>query len=171
MFQRSMSLYEDVSDERGDTTRQLIGQATWVRVNEEAKETFDLTLFRSVHSNNLYLETDNRDNPPVHLTSAHGDYQTPRILFKGFPGKQLYLYYGNEDVTTPQYDLNLIATEILSTPPSEAGLGSEEILKVKPWWEAPVPAGNMKYAFWIVMGLVVIGLLGVIGKLLPGENV
>ncbi len=170
LFQRTVSLYEDVLDERGDTQHRPLGQATWVRTHGESNEGFHFALSRYPMSKKLLLETDNRDNPPIHLTSAKGYYTTSRLLFKAAPGKEIYLYYGNDDVAAPQYDLALIAGELLATPPFEASLGAEEVLKVKPWWEAPIPSGSMKYAFWAVMGLVVLGLLMVIAKLLPEEK-
>ncbi len=171
LFQRSLILYETLLDERGETRRQVVGQGAWVRVNNQGTDAFTLTLYHPVQSQTLVLETDNRDNPPIHLSKMRAFYQTPRILFKASPGKDLYLYYGNDDVSAPQYDLDLVAAELLATPPTEAALGSEERLKVSSWWEVPLQAaGGMKYIFWIVMGLVVIGLLMVIAKLLPAEN-
>jgi hypothetical protein len=119
----------------------------------------------------LVLETENGDNAPIHVNKVEAYYRAPRLLFRFKPTTTpLYLYYGQPEVSAPQYDLNLIAAELLSTPPQEAQLGKEEALKATPWWEPPVPSGGGKYFFWGVMILVVLGLLIVIAWLLPEES-
>ena len=171
LFQRNVQLYQDVTGEQGETTHALIGQGLWTRTHGEEKEGFTVPVGTTIQGDKLYIEMDNGDNPPIHISSVRAFYQAPRILFKASPGGPLYLYYGQEDTVAPQYDLNLIAGEILAAPPLEAKLGPEEVLKVRPWWEAPTPSGGMKWLFWLVMGLVVVGLLVVIAKLLPAEEV
>jgi hypothetical protein len=57
----------------------------------------------------------------------------------------------------------------MSADPEKAELGPEETLKVKPWWEAPKPAGAMRFVFWGGLVLVVVALIIVIVKLLPAE--
>jgi hypothetical protein len=167
LFQRNAQLSQDVVNEQGETAHQLIGQALWTRTHGEQTEGFTILVETTIQSDKLYLEMDNGDNPPIHISNVQAFYQAPRILFKASPGAPLYLYYGQDDAAAPQYDLNLIAGEILAAPPLEAQLGPEEVLKVRPWWEAPVPSGGAKWLFWIVMGLVVAGLLAIIAKLLP----
>jgi hypothetical protein len=92
-------------------------------------------------------------------------------LFQAIPNKApVYLIYGQPDVAAPQYDLSLIAEDLLSTPPQEARLGTEEALSVTPWWGGPpASTAGKRYVFWGVMMLVVLGLLVVIAKLLPEE--
>jgi len=170
LFQRTLALYEETQDERGDTVRQPLGGSTWTRLNGEMKDGFTISLYRAPRSRRLLLETSNGDNPPIHLLTVQGYYQAPRLVFKAAPGADLFLYYGQPEVAAPLYDLNLIAGELLNAQPEEAKLGIEEALKTQPWWEVPLPSGGMRYLFWAVMGLVVVGLLVVIARLLPEEQ-
>ncbi|HVO32919.1 MAG TPA: hypothetical protein VMU17_03330, partial [Elusimicrobiota bacterium] len=70
----------------------------------------------------------------------------------------------------PQYDLNLVFAELQAAMPSDAPLGAEEVLRVQPWYEIPLPEGKVRSIYWITMIVVVIGLLAVIAKLLPAES-
>ena len=172
LFQRNVQVYQDVPSEQGEKPRTQLHRtgSSWTRTHGEQQEGFTIQLGATIQGDKLYLEMDNGDNPPIHVSNVRAFYQASRILFKATPGAPLYLYYGQDDAAAPQYDLNLIAGEILAAPPLEVKLGPEEVLKVRPWWDAPVPTGGTKWLFWIVMGLVVVGLLTVIAKLLPAEE-
>jgi hypothetical protein len=148
----------------------ILSGGTWTRIDGSSPDTFSLELQGTPQTNRLILETENGDNPPIYLAGVQGYYRAPRLLFlpPSGPG-ELFLYYGQPDVAGPQYDLNLIAGEILNTPPTDASLGPEEVLQAKPWWEASMLGSHARTLFWGVMGLVVLGLLIVIAKLLPAE--
>ncbi len=148
-----------------------LGYGSWVRTKPGAPASFEIVLQDRPQTGQLILETDNGDNSPISLETVQAYYQAPRLLFRAKTHKSpLYLYYGQPEVSAPQYDLNLIAAELLSTPPQEARLEAEEALKAKPWWGTPAPEGGKKIFFWAVMGLVVLGLFVVIAKLLPEES-
>lgn len=170
MFQRTVRLYEERQDERGDVLRQSLGQSVWTHIPGRMQDDLTLTPGQIPDSDKLFLEIDNGDNPSIQLLSVKAYYRSPRILFKASPGTPLYLYYGQEAATAPTYDLSLVSQELLSTPPLEASLGAEEVLKTTSWWQVPIASAPMRYAFWAVMGLVVIGLLAVIAKFLPAEE-
>ncbi|MDD5628175.1 MAG: DUF3999 family protein [Elusimicrobia bacterium] len=169
MFQRSVRLFGERQDQRGDTIRELVGTANWTRTLYQVPEDLALSLDHFPAQPKLSLEIENGDNPPLRLRSCQCFYRSPRLLFKASPGKDLFLYYGQADASSPTYDLSLAARELLSAQPAKAELSPEEPLKVKPWWEAPKPAGAMRYVFWGGMVLVVAVLLLVIVKLLPAE--
>ena len=179
LFQRNVILSEAVEDDsttEPETTHgkpmRVLGSATWTRVRADGPTTFTLMLAQTPKSNHLVLETSNGDNAAIHPADVQAYYRAPRLLFRSSPSAEpVFLYYGQPEVSAPQYDLNLIAAELLSTPPLEAKLGSEEALKASRWWEPPVlESGHMKQVFWGVMLLVVLGLLVVIAKLLPEEK-
>jgi hypothetical protein len=150
--------------------RRILASATWTRTHANEPASFELVLQQTPRTARLILETENRDNAPIHPANVEAYYGAPRLVFRSHPSKEpLYLYYGQPEVSAPQYDLNLVAAELLSTPPQEAKLGAEEALKSTPWWEPPVSTGTPKYFFWGVMILVVLGLLVVIARLLPEE--
>ena len=169
MFQRSVRLYGERQDPRGDTQTELLGSANWTRTLSQGPEDLALSLTQFPAQPKLTMEIDNGDNPPLRLQSCQCFYRSPRLLFKASPGKDLFLYYGQPDATSPSYDLSLAAPELLSAQPSKADLAPEEPLRVKPWWEAPKPSGAMRYVFWGGLAFVVLALLAVIAKLLPAE--
>jgi hypothetical protein len=171
LFQRQIQAYEEVLDVRGEKVRRPLAHAQWKRTGPQDDTDMSLLLYGPPQSTAIFIETDNGDNPPLQLKQVKGFYQTPRLLFKAPTSPEpLYLYYGQPDVAAPQYDLNLIAPQILAQVPVDATLGKEEVLKVTPWYEVPLPEGGMRWLFWIVMGLVVAGLLFVIVRLLPRER-
>lgn len=172
VFDRDVPLNQTTGLEPEETTeRRILASGSWVRIRPDMPATLELTLNQSPKSGRLILETDNGDNAPIHLGTVQAYYRAPRLLFRTKPQKApLYLYYGQPEVSAPRYDLNLIASELLSTPPQEARMGSEEALKANPWWDTPSLEGHKKHVFWGVMSLVVLGLLWVIAKLLPEES-
>ncbi len=170
LFQRTMELYEEIQDERGEKLNQPLGQATWVRMNGETKEGFLVTLNRAPSTDQVFMETSNGDNAPIHLISVQGYYPTQSLVFKASADPGLFLYYGQNETAAPQYDLNLIANELINALPSQATLGAETVLKVQPWWEVPLPDNKLRHVFWMVMAAIVLALLIVIAKLLPEEK-
>jgi len=90
-----------------------------------------------------------------------------RLLYKGTPDRETYLYYGHEGAGAPRYDLALVATEMLAAEKSAVALAAEERLRTPSWLEATPLAGRAGWVFWGVLALVVAGLLLVIARLLP----
>lgn len=154
----------------GESMR-VLAATTWTRRPPSSPASFELVLQQEPKTSRLVLETDNGDNAPVHLGGVQAYYRAPRLLFRSRPNKApVYLLYGQPEVSAPQYDLSLIAEDLLSTPPQEARLGPEEALDATQWWGGPpASTAGKRYAFWGVMMLVVLGLLVVIAKLLPEE--
>jgi hypothetical protein len=164
LFERSMSLYEEVTDERGGKYRHPLAGATWTQTPERRSKEFALTLDSPLESDTLFLETDNGDNPLIELEKFTAFYPATRILFKAKPDDELFLYYGNPSVSPPSYDLSLVAGQLLAAGKNVASLSSEEQLKKSPWNQIPGHGGVL---FWGILALVVIVLLGVISRLLP----
>jgi Protein of unknown function (DUF3999) len=166
LFQRSISLSEELPDERGDQYRRGLGSATWTQTPERKSKEFALTLDSAVQGDTLILETENGDNPPISLEKFAAFYPATRVLFKAKADDRLFLYYGNPRVPPPSYDLNLVAGELLAADKSAASLGGEEQLKKSSWAEGQTP-GTGGILFWGILAVVVIGLLVIISKLLP----
>ncbi len=166
LFERSMSLYEEVTDERGSKYRQPLGGATWTQTPERQSKEFTLTLDNPLQSDTLILETENGDNPLIELEKFTAFYPATRILFKTKPDDGLFLYYGNPSVSPPSYDLSLVAEQLLAAEKNVASLSAEEQLKKSSWYENQIP-GRGGVLFWGILGLVVVVLLVVISLLLP----
>ena len=166
LFERSLSLYEDLTDERGDTYRHPLGGAAWSQTPDRPSKQFALALDSAPQSDTLFLETENGDNPPLELESFTTVYPVTRILFKARPDDELFLYYGNSQVSAPSYDLSLVANQLLAADKKTATLGAGEQLKKSSWIENQRP-GSGGAIFWGVLALVVVVLLVIITRLLP----
>jgi hypothetical protein len=169
LFERSLSLYEKLTDERGDTYRRPLGGAAWSQTPDRPSKQFALALDGAPQSDTLYLETENGDNPPLKLEKFTGVYPVTRILFKAKPDDELFLYYGNSQVSPPSYDLSLVANQLLAADKKIASLGAGEQLKKSSWFENQVP-GSGGVVFWGVLALVVVVLLVIITRLLPQSS-
>ncbi len=166
LFERSLSLYEELTDERGNQYRHQLGSASWMQTPERKANEFALTLNDPPQSDMLILETENGDNPPIELEKFTAFYPATRALFKAGPDDELFLYYGNPQMSAPRYDLSLVAGELLSADKKMASLSGEQQLKQSSWRDNQVP-GKGGVIFWGILALVVVGLLVVISKLLP----
>jgi hypothetical protein len=166
LFERRMSLYEEIADERGDAYRRDLAADSWMQTPQRQSKEFSLELGAVPQSDTLILETENGDNPPVKLEEFTAFYPATRILFKAKPDAEMFLYYGNERVPPPSYDLNLVAGQLLAAVRASASLSGEEQLKKQSWHEYQL-SGRGGVFFWGILAVVVTGLLVVISKLLP----
>jgi len=168
LFQRDMSLYEELSDDRGEKYNRPLGTASWVQTPDRASKQFILRLDSPPSSDTLVLETRNGDNPPIELEKFQAFYPATRILFKAQAADALLLYYGNGRATAPRYDLSLVAGQLLTADQSEATLANEEKLKTS-WSEGRRP-GSGGIVFWGMLTVVVVVLLIIISRLLPQSS-
>ena len=160
-----MSLYEELSDDRGEKYHHPLGTASWVQTPDRTSKQFMLRLDSPPSGDTLVLETHNGDNPPIELEKFQAFYPATRILFKTQPADELLLYYGNPRAAAPRYDLSLVAGQLLAADQSEATLATEEKLKTS--WGEGRPAGTGSIVFWGMLAVVVVVLLIIISRLLP----
>lgn len=166
LFQRNVTLYEELVDDRGAKYRRHLGSASWTQTPERVSKEFVLTFGSPLQSDTLFLETHNGDNPPIELEKFQVFYSATRVLFKAKPDDAVFLYYGNPRASSPRYDLSLVAGQLLTADKSPALLASEEQLKKSSWAEGRTP-GKGGVVFWGILALVVVVLLIVISRLLP----
>jgi hypothetical protein len=136
-----------------------------VQTPDRASRDFTLTLDGPPQTDTLALETHNGDNLPIELEKFQVFYPATRILFKAQPADELLLYYGNPQAIAPNYDLSLVAGQLLSADQGEATLGPEQQLKTA--WSDTHRAGKGGWVFWGILGVVVVALLIIISRLLP----
>ncbi len=166
LFQRDVTLWEELTDERGDKYRRNLGGTSWTQTPERKGRGFALALDTRLQSDTLFLETENGDNPPIELEKFSVTYPATRVLFKAQPGEPLFLYYGNPHVAPPRYDLSLVAGQLFTADKSVATLAAPEHLKKTSWAEGRKP-GQGGVLFWGILAVVVAVLLVVIARLLP----
>lgn len=165
LFQRDMTLYEEITDERGETFRRTLTTASWVQTPDRTSKEFTLALDGVPRSETLFLETHNGDNPPLALEKFQAFYPVTRLLFKAQPGDELFLYYGNPSAASPRYDLSLVAGQLLAAERANARLAAEERLRTS--WNDTHKPGKAGVVFWGILALVVVVLLVIISRLLP----
>jgi hypothetical protein len=166
LFRREMILYEEPADERGERHQRRLGGTTWLRTPDRESKEFVLVLENSPQTDTLFLETHNGDNPPLILEKFQLFYPATRAIFKARSGEGLFLFYGNPEAAAPQYDLGLVAGQLLAAQKTSASLAAEERLKKAPRSEG-YARGQLGVLFWTVLGLVVAVLLLIISRLLP----
>jgi hypothetical protein len=157
LFQRVVTLYEELSDYRGDKYHRPLGGASWFQTPDRTGQRLVLGLDASPTSDTLTLETHNGDNPPIELEKFQAFYSATRVLFKAQAADELLLYYGNPQTAAPRYDLSLVAGQLLAADQAEAALAAEEQLKNS--WGAGHRPGQGGVVFWGILAVVVVVLL------------
>jgi hypothetical protein len=168
LFERSLSLYEELADERGDRYQHPLGSATWTHTPDNKTKEFVMAFDNVPQSDTLFLETENGDNPPIEVEKFTATYPVTRVLLKAKAGDGLFLYYGNPRVSPPRYDLSLVAGQLLAADKKTAALDAEQQLQKPSWQEYQVP-GKGGVLFWGILAVVVVVLLIVISRLLPKQ--
>lgn len=170
LFERQVVLFELRPDERGERHRVELGRASWRRVMGVAAESLVLELGESPQTAELWLETDNGDNPTLPLERFQVAYSTYRLLYQSPGPGTLWLYYGNPAAASPRYDLGLVAAQLQAAERSPATLGAEEQVGGGGWRDRLAEHGSGGPMLWIALGLVVVGLLAVVRRLLAASN-
>jgi hypothetical protein len=142
-----------------------LASATWAHAaaDEPAPHlTFELP---ALTSGDLVLMVDEGDNAPLPIASATMLLPGSRIRFLREDAQPLTLYYGDETLSAPRYDLALLTPYLLDAPASEIAPGPEQE-------RAPaVSAAHLPFwAFWAVLIVAVLILLALIVRLLRAES-
>jgi hypothetical protein len=164
-FRREVRLSAETTDERGTPRTWLLASATWIRPLGGKPVPLSLRLAGLPRTDSLFLEIENGDNAPLPLTEVQAWYPISHLLFLSPGGTDPQLYYGNLEARAPQYDLQLLAPRLMAAAKVPATAGPEEILQPgSADQHTSVPAG---WAFWGVLGLVVVALLAIVARLFP----
>jgi hypothetical protein len=166
LFRRDVVLYEEASDARGTRYRRDLGNGSWVQSPDRQAKPFVLTLRTSPQTDRVFLEVRNEDNPAIELADFEFAWPVTRLFFKTTSAANVFLLYGNRSARTPQYDLSLVANQLLMADKSTALLGVQEQLRHSAWGEGRTP-GRGGWLLWGVLGLVVTALLVIIARLMP----
>lgn len=172
LFARELRLWEEVADSRGDKYPRELGRASWQRRPGGPATDIVLDLTQPPLTDTLFLGTDNGDNPAIDIANVRVFYPATRLVFKATPdaAQPLHLCYGNPAATPPSYDLRLVASELLAAERHPAALGAGEAGKNPTLLESAALSGALRYVFWAILTLVVLGLLFVLARLLPAPK-
>ncbi len=166
LFQREFRLYEKLTAADGRAYENTLASGPWSRTPEPGvAETRIFELQDRVHTDSLWLETDNGDNPAIALGAVQAVYPVVRLIFKVAETDGFALVYGNTSALAPRYDLSLVAVRLLTASRNVAQLGAAGAGAGGS--RNPFAGLNGGYVFWGALGLVVVVLLVVVSKLLP----
>lgn len=164
LFSRVFQIYELLTNDRGETWRRaLASPIRWNVTPDQHNRTLIVPLQATPESTTLYLETDNGDNPPIQLRQAQFEHAVVRLFFRA-EGGVLQLCYGNPAAIPPNYDLRLVAEQVIADEASRAELAAEESTAGSTLDLSGVKGGIV---LWGSLALVVVVLLVAIARLLP----
>jgi hypothetical protein len=107
----------------------------------------------------LVIVVDEGDNRPLPIVAVRALLPTYRLRFYR-PAGSLRVVYGRDDLPIPQYDLALLAPQVMGAEAHEIAAASET---------APTSGATVELlsprVFWIGLGIAVVALLGIIAKL------
>lgn len=168
LFERTLSILEQVEGERGRSER-VLGSAVWRRRPGQETQALHVALHSPPKGGVLQLRTDNGDNAPLQISGIQVLYPVARLLFRVPDTAAVHLCYGHSRAAYPRYDLRLVRGEFEASTKVAATLGEEEKL---PGYQGP-PAERGKGSVWVWLVLVaVVGvLLWVVARLLPKGGV
>jgi hypothetical protein len=163
VFDRAVELYAD--DGKKHAPPRLLASGRWTHaVPERPAPSLTLRL-GAVESRRLLLLVEDGDNAPLTVGAAKLLLPTWRLRFF-HPGTPLQLLHGARDVGAPRYDLSLLAPRLRAAPAVEVDFiaGTAE--------GGPLDAAEKtgRIAFWVVLGVAVVALLALLGKLLGKEG-
>jgi hypothetical protein len=125
--------------------------------------TLDLPALRG---RDVALLVDEGDNAPLALESATALLPGYAVRFVRIDASPLTLYYGDQSVSAPRYDLALLRPYLVDAPATELLPGPER----QHASAAASPASLPTWAFWGVLVAAVVVLLALIGRLLRSEQ-
>jgi len=105
----------------------------------------------------LYLEIDNKDNQPLDIEKAKASYLNRYVVAELQPEATYTLKFGEESLTTPDYDISSFAAKIL---PGASKIVHDDIVNLKPAEDAMDKEPSLfenPYLIWSAIGIV--GLL------------
>jgi hypothetical protein len=163
VFQRRVQLgAKRPADRRQrDPSMDVLASAMWTHADSAAAAPPLAMSIGAQDDLDLWLTVDEGDNAPLPLAGARLLLPSYRVRFYRSGTEPLRLVYGRPDQAAPQYDLALLATEVM-------GVEAHEISAL-PEGGAAAGAGATPFvsrrAFWIFLSAAVLVLLALIARL------
>jgi hypothetical protein len=163
VFQRTLQIGIDHPADRRhrDPWFETVATATWRHADQQTAALPLMLTVPDLAAADLWLVVDEGDNSALPISSATLLLPSYRLRFYQPAGASLRLAYGRDDLAPPQYDLALLAPQVMGVeareiaPGPEAGSSSAAATPlITPW------------AFWVVLAIAVTVLLGLIVRLI-----
>jgi hypothetical protein len=145
-----------------------ITSAAWVAAKPDVAPPALSLEIGSLATRELYLAVNEGDNTPLPIERVSMLLPAYRVRFFRPEGAALTLVYGRNDLSAPQYDLALLAPQVLSAAATEVA--------AEPEGGAPQPSSQQvplvsPLVFWAALGVALAVLLGIIVRLLRSQPV
>ena len=164
VFDRDVSVTEEYRDRFGNRTTASVTSGNWSHVPTQ-QPALTLSFYRRWQGDSVVIETDNGDNAPIGIDTAKAALEVVTLYFKATDPAPVELYYGNPGAFAPRYDVRLVEAAVTKADAITGQLGPEEALSPTSADSSPSPNGSPW--LWIALGAVVLGLIGVMAKMLP----
>jgi hypothetical protein len=164
VFDRRVTLGEERERDarRRDPWFQTLATAAW-RHSDQDRPARPLTVdLAPPQARNLFVLVDEGDNTPLPIESARLLLPSYRIRLYRASGTALRVAYGRRDLPRPQYDLALLAPQVLGASAREVPLDGERAVGPA----APASALVSARLFWAALAIAVVVLVGFIVRLL-----
>lgn len=145
--------------QRRDASYDVVASASWHHADQQTPSPALALALPRTDATELTIVVDEGDNSALPMTGARLLLPSYRLrFFKA--AAPLRLLYGRGDVPAPQYDLALLAPQVMGAEAREIGLAAEP---------ASTASGQVSFVsprvFWILLAGAVIVLLALIAKL------
>lgn len=161
VFQRNVQLgvQRPPDRHRREAWFESLAANTWRHVDQQtAAQALSLRV-PTAGATELLLIVDEGDNAPLPIASARLLLPSYRLRFFHPSEADLRIAYGRDDLAAPQYDLTLLAAQIMGASVREITAGPEHGGATT---EAPLVSPPF---FWAFLGVAVVALLGLIVRL------
>jgi hypothetical protein len=162
VFQRGVQLGAERAADRHRRDRwvEVIALGTWAHAAQDTAAPALILPLPSIDRTDLLLTVDEGDNSPLPLTGVKLLLPSYRLRFFRPPGAALRVVYGNKQAMPPQYDLALLAPQVMGVEAREIAPGPETVVA------AQTPAVLVSPGlFWAILGISVVVLIGVVARL------
>jgi uncharacterized protein DUF3999 len=169
VFRRGVSVgqeHEADPRHRRDPWFDTVASAQWIHADQD-RDALPLALsVPPIQGTSLFIVVDEGDNTPLPISAARLLLPSFRVrLFRG-GSAALRVAYGRKDLARPQYDLALLAPQVLGTPATDIALEPERA----PVSTATTAGVVSPRLFWGALVIAVVVLIGLIARLLEKES-
>jgi hypothetical protein len=138
---------------------------TWRHADAETAAQPLTVPLRTMDETELRLAIDEGDNAPLPITSARLLLPAYRLRFYSPAGESLRLVYGRQDLHAPQYDLALLAPQVMGAAATEIAAAAAPV--TAPSNDTPLVSRTL---FWSLLSLAVVVLLALIVRLIRAQT-
>jgi hypothetical protein len=146
---------------------QVVARTEWVHANADVTASPLTFALPTAADRELFVVVAEGDNTALPLTRAQLLLPSYRVRFFWPANDTLRLVYGRRDLPRPQYDLSLLAPQVLGAAATEVVAATEQSSN----GVAAAPENVIPPAvFWAVLSVATIALLGIIGRLIRADG-